>query len=89
MKIVALFSDIAFRAVDSYHDYFDSLGYWVGFVVLLFLQDTSEVAQLPDRMSLTALSGQLRKAEWHFRQNNSFFCSFEQLRQNFTHLKHQ
>lgn len=40
-----------------YHDHLDSLCDWIGFVVLLLLQDTGKVAQLPDRMSLSAFPG--------------------------------
>lgn len=40
-----------------YHDHLDSLCDRIGFVVLLFLQDTGEVVELPDRMSLSAFPG--------------------------------
>lgn len=48
-----------------YHDHFDSLGHRVWFVVLLFLHHSGEVVQLPDRMSLLTLSGQLSTNTTH------------------------
>lgn len=48
-----------------YHDHFDSLCYRVGFVVLLFLHHSGKVAQLPDRMALLTLTGQLQKQTQH------------------------
>lgn len=44
----------------SHHDHFHSLGYRVGFVVLLLLHHSGEVAKLPDRVALLTLTGQLR-----------------------------
>lgn len=48
-----------------YHDHFDSLCYRVGFVILLFLHHSGKVAQLPDRMALLTLTGQLQKQTQH------------------------
>lgn len=40
-----------------YHDHLHSLGYRVGFVVLLLFHYSGEVAQLPDWVALLALAG--------------------------------
>lgn len=48
-----------------YHDHFDPLGYRVGFVVLLLLHHSGEVAQLPDGMALLTLTGQLQEQIQH------------------------
>lgn len=47
------------KKVRRYHDHFHSLGYRVGFIVLLFLHHSGEVAKLPDRVALLTLTGQL------------------------------
>lgn len=44
-----------------YHDHFDSLGYRVGFFILLLLNHSGEVAQLPDRMAFLTFTGQLQE----------------------------
>lgn len=45
--------------VRAHHDHFDSLSDRVRFVSFFFLQDTSEMTELPDGPTLTALTGQL------------------------------
>ena len=44
----------------THHDNLHPLSDWVRLVDLLFLQHTSEVAQLPDRAALTTFPGQLQ-----------------------------